>query len=172
MKAEIEKTLILLEDFLAMNKIKIKKEILDINLLLSQVIDSFNLFWQGQKIKTNINISEDEVYINGDYNRLRQVFLNIIKNSMEALKEKPNIQIWTKTKKDKIHIFIKDNGLGIPADILEKIKEPFFTTKQKGTGLGIPLSIEIIEAHQGTIKYESKEGEYTLVAITLPIIEI
>ena len=172
MKEEVNKVLILLEDFLSMNKVKLKKDILDINLLLEETINSFKLFWDKHNIKTFINIIDDEIYINGDYNRLRQVFLNIIKNSMEALKENPIIEIKTEIKNNDIYIYFKDNGSGIPKDILEKIKEPFFTTKSKGTGLGVPLSIEIIEGHDGKIEYESKEGEYTLVTIALPIIEI
>ena len=145
---------------------------MDINFLVEETVNSFKLFWQENKIKTKISILDDEVYINGDYNRLRQVFLNIIKNSMEALKEDPIIEIKTKLKNNKIYISVKDNGIGIKKELLDKIKEPFFTTKQKGTGLGIPLSIEIIEGHSGKIIYESKEGEYTQVTIILPIIEI
>lgn len=172
MKEEINKVLILLEDFLSMNKVKLNKDILDINLLIEDTINSFKLFWDKNNIKTIINIEDDEVYINGDYNRLRQVFLNIIKNSMEALKENGAIEIKTEINNNNIFIYFKDNGSGISKDMLEKIKEPFFTTKSKGTGLGVPLSIEIIEGHDGKIEYESKEGEYTLVTITLPIIEI
>lgn len=172
MKEEIDKTLVLLEDFLAMNKIKLNKDILDINLLLEEVITSFKPFLQEHKITYKINISDDEIYINGDYNRLRQVFLNIIKNSIEALKDKKQIEIYSKQNKENIKIYIKDSGTGIPKNILEKIKEPFFTTKQKGTGLGVPLSNEIIEGHGGKLDYKSKEGEYTLVTITLPIIKI
>ena len=56
-------------------------------------------------------------------------------------------------------------------DLLNKIKEPFYTTKPKGTGLGVSLSEEIIKAHNGTLNYESKEGEYTNVTITLPVEE-
>lgn len=172
MKEEIDKTLILLEDFLSMNKLKLKKDVLDINYLLEEVVESFKMFWKEKHIETNINIQNEEVYINGDYNRLRQVFLNIIKNSMEALKENPKIEIESKTKENKIYITIKDNGKGISKNILEKIKEPFFTTKEKGTGLGVPLSYEIIEAHNGKINYKSKENEFTKVTIELPILNI
>lgn len=172
MKEEINKTLYLLEDFLSMNKVKLNKDILDINLLLEEVTDSFKLFWQEHKINYDIDIPEDECYINGDYNRLRQVFLNIIKNSMEALKENPKLKIWTENKNDNIYIYIKDNGQGIDKETLKKIKEPFFTTKQNGTGLGVPLSCEIIEGHNGKIEYQSKEGSYTLTTIILPITKI
>ncbi len=172
MKEEIEKTLYLLEDFLAMNKLKINKEIIDINILLIDLIKRFDLYFKGKHIKTKIDLYDDEIYINGDYNRLTQVFVNIIKNSIEALKENPEIEIKSEPKKEKIYIYFKDNGKGIPKDIIEKIKEPFFTTKEKGSGLGVALSDEIIRAHGGSITYKSKENEYTIVTIILPIYNI
>ena len=67
-----------------------------------------------------------------------------------------------------IIITIKDNGQGMSKEILNKIKEPFYTTKPKGTGLGVSLSDQIIKAHNGILNYESKEGKYTKVTISLP----
>lgn len=172
LKEEIDKVLVLLEDFLAMNRIKINKDIMDINCLLEDIKTNHNLYFEEKNIDITFDITDEEIYINGDYNRLTQVFVNIIKNSIEALKDNPKIKIWTKKSKDKINIYFKDNGEGIPKDILEKIKEPFFTTKIKGTGLGVALSDEIIKAHGGTLNYQSEEGKYTLVTITLPTIEL
>ncbi len=171
LKEEIDRTLVLLEDFLSMNKLKINKDILDINLLLEEVTDNMNLLFLKNKIQLDIKIDDDEIYINGDYNRLTQVLINLFKNSIEALEKKKNkkISLWTKTEKNKIKIFIKDNGEGIPKDIMEKIKEPFYTTKAKGTGLGVALSDEIIKAHDGSLKYTSKYKDGTLVTVTLPI---
>ncbi|MBR3199129.1 MAG: HAMP domain-containing histidine kinase [Bacilli bacterium] len=171
LKEEIDRTLVLLEDFLAMNKLKINKDILDINLLLEEVIKSMELLFVKNRIKIEKNITEDEIFINGDYNRLTQVFINILKNSVEALenKKEKTIGLWSKLGKDNITIYIKDNGEGIKKEILNKIKEPFYTTKIKGTGLGVSLSNEIISGHEGYLNYESKEGEYTLVTIILPL---
>ena len=67
-------------------------------------------------------------------------------------------------------IIIEDNGPGIAEEEMEKIKEPFYTTKKDGTGLGVSLSCEIIEAHEGTLNYISKVNEGTKVIITLPIL--
>ena len=93
MREEISRTLYLLEDFLAMNKIKIKKEIIDINLLLEEVSDHFHLMFKEKNIYFDNKINDDEVYINGDYNRLTQVFLNIFKNSIEAIDNKVKITL-------------------------------------------------------------------------------
>ena len=171
MREEIEKTLFLLEDFLSMNKLKINKDLLDVNYLLANFIKTYEPYFNENKIKADIKITDNEVYLNGDYNRLFQVFTNIMKNSIEALSDNPQINVWTEIKDNKFYIYFKDNGEGIPADILEKIKEPFFTTKMKGTGLGVSLSNEIIEGHDGKLLYDSKMGEYTLTTIILPVVD-
>ncbi len=77
----------------------------------------------------------------------------------------------TKKLRDKIEIKVKDNGIGIPKKILDKIYQPFFTTKPtgQGTGLGLSLSYDIIKAHGGEIKVETKEGEGAEFIIQLPI---
>lgn len=173
-KEEIDKTLLLLQDFLAMNKIKIQKEILDCSLLLEDIVSQFEPVMKSKNIKFNYEIIDDEVYIEGDYNRLNQVFINLIKNSIEAIDEnkKSEISIFTKLESDQIIITIYDNGIGISEDELEKIKEAFYTTKKNGTGLGVSLSCEIINAHSGTINFISKKYEWTEVEISLPILDM
>lgn len=173
LKDEINRTLLLLEDFLAMNKVKINKDIIDINLLIEEVIKNIDMLCQKNNIKLTSKIIDDDIYINADYNRLTQVFINLLKNSVEAIPENKDgkILISEKIKDSHIIITIKDNGKGMNKELLNKIKEPFYTTKQKGTGLGVSLSEQIIKAHNGTLDYESKEGEYTKVTVTLPIEE-
>ena len=170
LKEEMNKILLLLQDFLAMNKIKIQKEILDINLLLEDVVNQFEPVLKEKNIKFKHNICEDEVFIEGDYNRLNQVLINMIKNSIEAIENNGVISMDYKID-DNFKIIIEDNGIGISKDELEKIKEPFYTTKKNGTGLGVSLSIEIINAHNGKLQYEIlKKG--TRVIIELPIYEL
>ena len=70
-----------------------------------------------------------------------------------------------------LFIYIKDNGVGITLENLKKIAEPFFTTKEYGTGLGVGLSMEIVKKHQGTMKYYSKEGNGTTVELVFPLLE-
>ena len=77
--------------------------------------------------------------------------------------------IQVENKKSEIVIKIKDNGIGMDKKTLEKVDEMFYTTKEKGTGLGVALSKEIIDLHQGTIKYNSIKGKYTMVTIKLPL---
>ena len=168
LKEEINRTLLLLEDFLAMNKIKINKEPVDINLLLEDVIKNTKLLFNSYKIKLETDLKDDEIYINGDYNRLVQVFINLLKNSCEA-DGVTKIKIWTKINNDQIKVYIEDNGVGMDKETLNKIKEPFYTTKARGTGLGVSLSDEIITAHQGVLDYTSKPEKYTRATVILPI---
>lgn len=170
-KEEINKTLVLLQDFLSFTKIKIEPEILDVNLLLEESINNIKPLLDDKKITLIQKVSKNEAYVNGDYNRLCQVIINIIKNSIEALSNvnNPKISISSIKKKEQIEMIITDNGLGIEKSNLENIAKPFFTTKKDGTGLGVSMSFEIIKAHNGTIAYFSKENVGTKVLIVLPI---
>lgn len=165
-KNEIERTLILLQDFLCLSKIKINKEILDLTLLLDETIDEMSFYNEKNIEFVKKYNSDDEIYIEGDYNRLKQVLVNIIKNSIESLENNQGkIIIKVAKKKDEIYLTIKDNGQGMSEETLKKITEPFFTTKNRGTGLGVPLSIEIIEAHGWQMNYSSKLEQGTTVEI-------
>jgi signal transduction histidine kinase len=84
----------------------------------------------------------------------------------------PTIEVSTKKIGDRVEIRVKDNGVGIPKHILDKIYQPFFTTKPpgQGTGLGLSLSYDMIVAHGGELKAQTEEGEYAEFIITLPIL--
>ena len=174
LKEEMKKILVLLQDFSNINDIKVVREILDINLLLEDVSRQLETFVSSDNIEFITKISDDEFYIEGDYNRLNQVLTNIIKNAKEAKdsNKKSYVILKSEIKNNNFIITIEDNGIGISEENMEKILEPFFTTKENGTGLGIPLSCEIIKAHNGKIKFNSEEGIGTKVTITLPFKEL
>ncbi|MEO6001159.1 MAG: ATP-binding protein [Chitinophagaceae bacterium] len=105
--------------------------------------------------------------------------MNLYNNVFYALNDKkkeqpgdyePTFSVNTKKMVDKVMISVKDNGKGIPQKVLDKIFQPFFTTKPsgQGTGLGLSLSYDIIKAHGGEIKVETKEGEGSEFIIQLP----
>lgn len=102
---------------------------------------------------------------------LSQVFLNLIANAIDAIPAEGSITISTNKTKDSIEITIADTGTGIPKEVLDRIFEPLFTTKElgKGTGLGLSIVHDIIEKHGGVIEVETTEGEGTAFHITLPI---
>jgi two-component system, NtrC family, sensor kinase len=107
------------------------------------------------------------------------VILNLITNAFYAVNEKskqnmagyePTVEVSTKRKGDKLLIAVEDNGSGIPQKIVDKIFQPFFTTKPtgQGTGLGLSLSYDIVKAHGGEIKVNTKENEGTEFTVSLP----
>lgn len=167
LKDEIERTLILLQDFLSIQKIKIEKDILDINLLLEEILKSLGPLFKEKKIDVTSNIIDDEFYMNGDYNRLKQVFINLLKNSIEAMtnNKKHKLRLEVNNLKNEIEVKVIDNGIGIKEENLKKMKHPFFSTKTNGTGLGIYLSNEIVKAHNGKIYFESSRKGTTVTLI-------
>lgn len=173
LKEEIDRVLIILQDYLSLTRANINLDVMDIYMLLDDIYDSFESFLKSKNILFDVNIPDMEVYINGDYNKLKQVFINIIKNSIEAIEEKKcsgKISINASIVDDCVLISILDNGIGMSDEVLNKISEPFFTTKINGTGLGTSLSFEIIKAHDGKIEYSSSIDGGTIVNIYLKVI--
>ncbi len=170
-KGEINRTLVLMDDFLDYTKIKIEKEELDLVMLLEELDSALKPLFHERKIATNYNIPYEELYMEADYSRLKQVLINIFKNAVEAKdgsKEKSIIEVVVKDLGKDVSIIVKDNGIGMTKEELDKVGQMFFTTKKKGTGLGTCLSKEIIKLHDGNITYSSKKNEWTEVNITLP----
>lgn len=168
-REEANRSLNIITDFLEFNKIKIVKTEIDLNLLLDDVYDSFKIILNRKNIKLIYNDREDEeIYFDGDYERLKQVLINVLKNSVEAIKDKGKVEISSNIYKRHIDIIIEDDGIGMSEDTLKQLKTMFFTTKLNGSGLGVCLSNEIINAHNGELIYTSKEGVGTKVTIRLP----
>jgi signal transduction histidine kinase len=160
------------------------KESTDINALADEYL---RLSYHGLRAKEKqFNASLDTSYdpLIGNINIIPQdigrVLLNLFNNAFYAVAEKqktagddyqPTVSISTKKTANKIELAVSDNGNGIPAAIKEKIFQPFFTTKPtgQGTGLGLSLSYDIVKAHGGEIKVETKEGEGTVFITQLPI---
>ncbi|CAG7614197.1 ATP-binding protein [Paenibacillus allorhizosphaerae] len=107
----------------------------------------------------------------GDENQLKQVFLNVVKNAFEAMPQGGILCIGLGLHQGHVQIDFIDTGVGIPEDIVQKIGEPFFTTKSKGTGLGFLLSKRIITNHNGSMHIQSTVGKGTMVSVHLPVSE-
>lgn len=171
-KDEIARTLILMDDFLDYTKVEIDKDIVDLYMLLEDTCEITKPLFKSNNIDLILNIPEDEVYMELDYNRLKQVLVNILKNSIEArdvTKNNCTVKLDVVKSKEDITIKIKDNGIGMDKNTLDRVDEMFYTTKEKGTGLGVALSKEIINLHNGSMKYSSVKNKYTTVTIKLPL---
>ncbi len=128
---------------------------------------SHEITGKGHHVKTEF--TEDLPDIQADADMLYQAFLNILINSMQAMPEHGEILIKTMFHDDMAVITFEDQGTGVPKENLDKIWDPFFTTKEKGTGLGLGLVKNIIESHKGTIKIENKQDSGVRVIIELPV---
>lgn len=168
-KSEIDRSLNVMSDFMEYSKIKVKKEIIDMNILLEELCESFELLLKDNKINLVYENSYDEIYLWGDYDRLKQVFVNIIKNAIEAIDDKGEIRIGVRVDDKNVSISVNDSGVGMDKEELENIKEMFYTTKRNGTGLGVALSNEIILAHNGNMVYNSVKNKGTECVVTLPM---
>ena len=121
-------------------------------------------------IKSVLHAHQGAGRIEGDKAKLKQVFLNLVKNAIEAMEDGGNLRIDSEQTGDRVEITITDNGRGISQENIEKIFVPFFTTKEKGSGLGLSISKGIIEDHAGSsFTLESKVGQGTAIKITLPV---
>ncbi|MFB3887081.1 MAG: nitrogen regulation protein NR(II) [Thermodesulfobacteriota bacterium] len=122
---------------------------------------------RGIQIQTGM--SPNLPLIRMDTEKLTQAFLNIMKNGMEAMEPGGILRVETQSFKDQVEISFSDSGSGIPSEQMEKIFNYYYTTKEKGVGLGLPIAHRIIEAHGGQLKVESRVGVGTKVTVRLPI---
>ncbi len=169
MSKEIDRTLNLLTDFMEFSKIKVVKEKVDINVLFDDVKDVLIPFFNAKNVSSFFEVEED-IYINLDYKRMKQVIINVIKNAVEACSpNKGHVSTTVFKDSENLFIYVKDNGCGMTKEVLDNLEVPFYTTKEKGTGLGVSLSKEIINAHKGLIAYSSSINKGTICKITLPL---
>ncbi|MES5266766.1 ATP-binding protein [Priestia megaterium] len=170
--SELERINLIVGEFLVLAKPTARafKE-KEITSLLKDVVMLIN----AQAIMNNIQIflecEPDIPPVICEENQLKQVFVNILKNAIEAMPNGGIIDVKIKKKeKNRVSIYFIDQGLGIQEDRLLTLGEPFYTTKEKGTGLGLMVSYKIVESHDGELKISSKVNRGTTVEVILPIV--
>jgi PAS domain S-box-containing protein len=118
---------------------------------------------------TVLNSTQNEPRIKIDVQKMKRVFVNIIKNAVDAMPEGGKLTITSKKTDGNLEIIFADTGTGMSKEIVEKIWTTLFTTKPKGMGLGLPICKRIVEAHEGSISVESTVGKGTTFTVTIPI---
>lgn len=169
--SELERINLIVGEFLVLAKptaVKFKEKI------ICKLIQDVVTLTSAQAAMSNIQIcvkaDSDIPPIVCEENQLKQVFINILKNSIEAMPNGGRIDVKIKRKdEDKVSICIIDQGVGIPEDRIPTLGEPFYTTKEKGTGLGLMTCYTIIDRHDGELKIKSKVDEGTSVEVVLPV---
>jgi signal transduction histidine kinase len=142
---------------------------LDVNELLGNITDLTNIHTKDGNVKI-IRDFGDVPAIRGDENQLKQVFINIVNNAIYAMQNEGELTICTSSNGGNVLVKISDTGEGIPRELLARIFEPFFSTKEeKGTGIGLSVSYRVIQSHNGRIEVQSEEGKGTTFTVVLPV---
>lgn len=173
-ESELDRINFIVSEFLFLSKpLTLKMEKTDICKLLDNTILLFETETNMKSIKVSRQYKSDIPAIICEPKQLMQVFINLLKNSVDALEEGGNIYVFVKQVNDeKIRIRFQDEGCGIPKSSIKKLGEPFYTTKEDGTGLGLMISNKIIKEHQGSITIKSEEDIGTTIDIFLPSIRV
>ncbi|OPH46888.1 hypothetical protein BC351_13235 [Paenibacillus ferrarius] len=169
---ELDRASVIITEFLTFAKPQLD-EVVDLNVFkeISQIegiIVPLATLHGGRII---VDVPND-LNIRGNSSKLKQVLINIIKNSIEAFQVDGQIHIWAYAKHEKVYIHIKDNGEGIEPTQLIKLGEPYYSTKTKGTGLGLMITFRIVEAMQGHLEFQSQKYIGTEAIICFPSIAV
>ncbi len=163
----------LVEDFLSFSKQSpLKKKETDLDLLIKEALVLFSTNNNNDKpITIQKDLSEDLPLITIDRDRIKQLFINLLVNGIEAMEEGGIITVKTRHKKNdnEIEVTVNDTGAGISDEVLSHVFQPFFTTKNKGLGLGLNIVHKTVKEHEGVISISSKMGIGTQVQLNLPV---
>jgi signal transduction histidine kinase len=127
------------------------------------------------KFPPNINVSDSTMNkpkIVIDLEKMKRVFVNLIKNAVEAMHNGGTLTITSRTSDGNIEIGVADTGVGMPKEVLDKLWTPLFTTKAKGMGLGLSICKRIVDEHAGIISVESTVGEGTTFTVAIPKLKL
>lgn len=175
LQSELSRIELILDDFLTLAKPNQDTifENTDLSQTLVQVVRLLEPHAVLRNVQVILRFDEELPPIECIENQIKQVFINIIKNAIEASEEKEQVLIVTKWMKEnnKVSILFKDDGCGISEERIHRLGEPFYSNKEKGTGLGLMMSYKILEHHKGTIQFSSIVGKGTEVRLTLPILQ-
>jgi two-component system sporulation sensor kinase A len=169
--SELERINLIVGEFLVLAKptaVIFKEK--EINKMIRDVVTLINTQAILCNVQIDVEYEPDIPPIFCEENQLKQVFINILKNSIEAMPDGGTIDVKITAKEnDKVSITIIDQGIGIAKDRIPTLGEPFYTTKEKGTGLGLMTSYTIIDRHDGELNFSSEVNEGTTVEVILPV---
>lgn len=166
---EIERVNGIVEDFMVLAKPKaVELEEKNLVPVMKNVLSLLDFEARKKNVRLHFDCDKEIIQIECDENRLKQVFLNFIKNGIEAMPNGGDLHVKIDIQDRNVQISIQDTGVGIPAEKLKKLGEPFYTTKKNGNGLGLMVSFKIIESHNGKVFVESEPNKGTTFNIVLP----
>jgi nitrogen fixation/metabolism regulation signal transduction histidine kinase len=168
---EVENLRRIAQKFLETSKdIELQKNILNLQDIIKETIAPYKKILT-ERIQIKEHISGQNFRFLGDKVKIKIALRNIFTNAIEAIQKKGVISISLSSQNKKLKLVIQDTGPGIDEDMLNRIFEPYFSTKDVGTGLGLPIAKKIIEDHDGSIEASSKENKGSTITIRLPGIQ-
>ncbi|MET3508374.1 ATP-binding protein [Halalkalibacter oceani] len=166
---ELERAEQTITDYLTFAKPSLDNlQILDVNKELAYILQVVTPYAMMNNVQIEV-IKENDIYITGESEKLHQCLINIIKNGIESIEDNGHIIITLEKRSNKAVISIKDSGIGMDEQQLKRLGTPFYSTKEKGTGLGTMVVYSIVKAMRGEIHVESQPDEGTCFTISLPI---
>ncbi|MDU4696523.1 MAG: ATP-binding protein [Paenibacillus sp.] len=173
MLAELDRINLIVSEFLILAKPQaVQFQTKDVRFTMGDVVSLLDSEAHLHNIEFEVHFSPSPILVHCEENQLKQVFINLLKNAMEAMPKGGKILLQVEEdNKGQAVLSVVDEGEGIAKDRLQKLGEPFYTNKEKGTGLGLMISQRIIEGHRGTLKIDSELGRGTAVTITLPRVQ-
>ncbi|MCI8274216.1 MAG: HAMP domain-containing histidine kinase [Lachnospiraceae bacterium] len=166
-----------LSSFRSMKNISLSKRLCDLNFLLNEICRDCQSLFDGVHKRLIVLCPKTPTVLYADGRKLMHVFTNLIKNGMEALDDTGTVSVHVREASEKeaasigretIAVEVKDTGIGLSGEQLEKIFEPFYSEKSDGTGLGLPIAQTIIKAHSGQLTVASSPGKGTVFTVLLP----
>lgn len=165
--SEIERCNTIISDFLSISK---KTNTTQVTCNLKEILEQQIVLIEKEAMLANVhlNVEIDNIMLTVNENEIKQLFLNLTHNALEAMPEGGNLSIRLKEFENKVVLEVEDEGKGIPQELLDKIGTPFLTTKKNGTGLGISVCQQIVEKHSAEMKISSKVGQGTKIMVIFP----
>lgn len=169
--AELDRAEQIISDYLNLARPQIeKKEHICLSAQLIEMTTLMSSFAAMQGVYLQVEISES-LYTIGDKTKLKQAIMNVVKNGIEAIQgNKGYLKVTAMQKDETIVIRVKDSGVGMTKEQLARLGQPYYSLKEKGTGLGLMVTFGILQAHNGTLEYKSESGKGTEAIIILPAV--
>ncbi|GAB6453030.1 sporulation sensor histidine kinase KinB [Bacillus cereus] len=169
--AELDRAEQIISDYLNLARPQIeKKEHICLSTQLIEMTTLMSSFAAMQGVYLQVEISES-LYTIGDKTKLKQAIMNVVKNGIEAIQgNKGYLKVTAMQKDETIVIRVKDSGVGMTKEQLARLGQPYYSLKEKGTGLGLMVTFSILQAHNGTLEYKSESGKGTEAIIILPAV--
>lgn len=161
----------IVEEFIQLTRpVEMDLKIVDLNAFMDEILRDYASSFEIANVKLKCNFSEDPLYVKIDKDKIKRAISNIIINAIQAMPKGGQLYIttsWDKSQRTAI-IEITDTGIGISQENIDRLFEPYFTTKPNGTGLGLAITYRIIESHGGNIRVKSTEGQGATFTVVLP----